>query len=162
MSWDDDNDDGAWAPDDDGAFGDDDVETANPAISREEDMRTHSPPASVGGTVERQPVALVAVYSNDGQPLVARTVMENGKPRQLEQFRRPTPDEYNAIMFGAKIVRGGVVAADVSTAQHTAAQMQRTPLGAWSAQKKLAVFGLGALAVGATTYGIYRWRKGKR
>lgn len=158
--------------DSDSVFGNERRDSSNPAIPLEADTRMHSPPAQVQNKgpdktmMQRSPVALVAVFDEDSQPLVARTVMKEGKPVQLEEYRRPTPDEYNAIMFGGKIVRGGVVAQNVPTGTNTRAAMQKTPLGEikepWSKKKKALVFGVVGLSALGAGYGIYRWRKGKR
>jgi len=153
--------------DEDSIFGDEKLDQTNPAVTLEDDMQQHSPPANVENrgkstaTMSRQPVALVAVYDENSQPLVARTVMKEGRPMRLEEYRRPTPDEYNAIMFGGKIVRGGVVGEEVSASTNERAALQKAPLGEWSMKKKVAVWalvGIGALGAG---WGIYRWRKGK-
>lgn len=168
------DDDGAFADDDDGVFmdtetvfGDDvPVDSSNPAVTREAEAQRRSPPVQMQNkgsnkAMLKQPVALVAVFDENSQPLVARTVMKEGRPVQLEEYRRPTPDEYNSIMFGGKIVRGGVVGENVPTTTHQSANMQKTPLGGWSKKKKVLVYTLvtvGALGAG---YGVYRWRKGR-
>jgi hypothetical protein len=153
-----------WDDDDDGAF--DDTEAvfgeAEPvnAPAPQQDTRMQAPPAQTQNA-PRQKAALVASFGQDGQPMVARHVMKDGRPMQLEPFRRPTPDEYNAIMFGGKLVRGGVVAEDVPTGTNLDAQMQRAPLGE-SAPKKKWLMGLGGVVlVGGLGYGIYRWRKNR-
>lgn len=158
-----------WNNEDDGVFNDPEAsfgqESSAVTISREDDAKMHSPPANTKALVKqqpRQPVALVAAFGPDGQPKVARTVMQDGKPVHLEEFRRPTPDEYNAIMFGGKIVRGGVAAENVPTSANLQASMQRTPLGEMSTQKKV-LLGLGAVAVlGGVGYGVYRWKFAKK
>lgn len=165
-----DNNDGAWAGDDDNGFDEEHFgsDTRNPAVTREQDARTHSPPAKTvpapqpKTTALAERTALVAVYDKNSQPLVARTVMRNGKPFQLEEFRRPTPDEYNALMFNGRIVRGGVVAENVPTSTNEEAAVSRAPLGAWSPVKKVVVIGGVGLALVGAGYGIYRWRKGRR
>lgn len=160
--------------DTDSVFGDEVLDSSNPAIPPEADKRIHSQAVSMSNArpdnsmLQQKtggPVSLVAVYDESGQPMVARTVMENGRPVQLEEFRRPTPDEYNAIMFGGKIVQGGVVGEQVPTTTNLQNNLQKTPLGEfkppWSTKKKVVVWslvGLGALGAG---YGIYRWRKAK-
>lgn len=105
------------------------------------------------------PVALVAVFDQNGQPLVARHRMENGKPSPLEDFRQPNPDEYNSIMFNGKIVRGGVVAENVSTATNLGPTLMRTPLGQTepSPLKKAAMYIGGIGVLGAAGYFGWRW-----
>lgn len=156
SDWDND-DDGAWGiSSDEGDWSADKEERSNnPAISAEHDARIHSPPAKnvQGAMVPSQgPVALVAQFDAQGQPLVARTQMRNGKPVQLEEFRRPTPDEYNSLMFGGKIVRGGVVGSEVPAGANLMARSQRTPLGQTSGGmnwKRIALYaGVGTVAIG--------------
>ena len=150
--------DGAW-DNDESIFDDHEEDTSNPGISAEEDRLEHSPPVHAGNV----PVALVAVFDEYGAPKVARTVMENGKPKQLEDFRQPTADEYNSVMFNAKIVRGGVVGTNVPTSTNLSTAMQKAPLGyvppkpPW--KKVATVAGVG-IALAGVGYGLYRWKNG--
>jgi hypothetical protein len=165
------SDEGAWSAQDDtesifddeeSIFGDEGpVDTRNQLVPQRVDDMIHSTPSrSQGSNVQK--VALVAVFDKDGQPLVARTVMKNGKPEQLEPYRRPTADEYNAIMFGGKIVRGGVVAENVPTGTNVKDQLQRTPLGAAESKtKKVLKWGLVGGALAGAGYAVYRWRQNK-
>jgi hypothetical protein len=162
-SWGAEDDEGVFR-DNDSIFGDaEDANSANPLLSTEEDAEMHSPPGGPGaqrGPLHR-PVALVAVFDDNGEPLVAKTVMENGKPKQLEEYRRPTPDEYNALMWDAKIVRGGVVGTNVPTTTNLQPNMQKTPLGMVPTNgvkpwKKWALLGgVGIAAIGGG-YFIYK------
>jgi hypothetical protein len=168
-----DNEDGVWPASDEGLFDDDEsifgdegqVDHDNPNISRADDVRMHSHPAQVaGGALEA--VSLVAVFDEQGQPVVARHRMHKGKPLQMEEFRRPTADEYNSVMFGGKIVRGGVVAENTPTTTHLPGTMQRTPLGQVHAEKrgpdwkKIGLITVGGATVVAGGYYAYnRWVK---
>lgn len=159
--WADDDDDGAFSSEE-SIFGDEgSVDTDNRLLTRSEDARLHSPPVAVkpGGIVE-QPVALVAVFDERGEPLVARHRMEKGKPVQLEEFRRPTPDEYNSVMFNGQIVRGGVVAENVPVTTNLQPNLMRTPLGQTQTGtdwKKIGMFTIGGLALVGGSYYAYRW-----
>jgi hypothetical protein len=163
--WDNDDDSGVF-DDEESIFGDDSVDQNNPLVSKEYDMQTSSPVANVSGGAE-QPVALVAVFDDQGLPMVARHVMHGDRPVQLEEFRRPSPDEYNSIMFGGKIVKGGVVGQDVLT--RTGRGLQKTPLGIFGQAaveepkwKKVAKIGVGLGVVGGAGYLGWRWWKNRK
>jgi hypothetical protein len=160
-----DNDDEGVFDEDESIFGDHHADPNNPLVSKEYDMQTSSPVANVSGSVD-QPVALVAVFDDQGLPMVARHVMQSGRPVQLEEFRRPSPDEYNSIMFGGKIVKGGVVGQEVLT--RTGRGLQKTPLGflgqapdepKW---KKVAKVGAGVAVTGGIGYLGWRWWKNRK
>lgn len=159
---------GVWANDDDGLFRDEEsifgdegmVDTDNRLLTNSEDARMHSPPVRAGHAVE-QPVALVAVFDQNGEPLVARHQMQGGKPQQLEEFRRPDPDEYNSVMFGGKIVKGGVVGEQVPTGTNLKPTLMRTPLGQTQQTgpnwKKIGLVTVGGVALVGGGYFAYRW-----
>lgn len=168
SDWDN-EDDGAWGiSSDEGDWSADEEERSNnPAITSEQDALVHSPPVkNVQGA--QGPVALVAQFDAQGQPLVARTQMRDGRPVQLEEFRRPTPDEYNSLMFGGKIVRGGVVGSQVPAGTNLMARSQRTPLGQTTTGinwKRVALYaGVGTAAIGGGwfAYKKLQGRKGKK
>ena len=160
---------GAWASDEDeeGIFDDEEsvfgdegkVDTSNRALPEVADKAMHSPPAVVKTPPKTEKAALVAIYDKQGQPKVAKTVMREGKPKQLEPFRQPTPDEYNSLMFNGKIVRGGVVAQEVPISTNETAALEKTPLGGWSGKKKALVFGGAGIAVAGAAYWYFKIRK---
>jgi len=149
-------------------WGGEEVETANPLITQERDEKMHSPPSQANNAIvaHQGPVSLVAVFDDNNEPMVARTVMKNGRPELLEEYRRPTQDEYNSIMFGGKIVRGGVVAQNSPTGTNVDATMRRTPLGNMGISvdwKKLALYsGVGVLAIGGGWYGYKKLKARKK
>jgi hypothetical protein len=165
-TWDNDNDDDGLFDDGESIFGDQgNVDQNNPLVSKEYDMQSSSPIANVSGSVD-QPVALVAVFDDQGLPMVARHVMQNDRPVQLEEFRRPSPDEYNSIMFGGKIVKGGVVGQEALT--RTGRGLQKTPLGIFGQVaeepkwKKVAKWGAGIGVTSGVGYLGYRWWKNRK
>ena len=95
--------------------------------------RASSPPVRTGGVVAQPRVEkLFAVFQADGSPIVAKHCFENGQWRKLEDFRRPSADEYNSIMFNGKVVQGGQVVHNAPTGTNAAATMATSPLGALS------------------------------
>ncbi len=163
--------DGDWGDGDNGGDWGEDIEDwgedsvgetnpqANPLIPDEADARMHSPPASV--PVQESKPALVAKFDSQGRPFVCCKVkVVNGKPVQITEWRRPTADEYNAIMFKGKklVVEGGVAAENVPAPTNAAATSAMVPLGEapqpmW---KKVAKVGAGVAIVGTVGYFGYR------
>jgi hypothetical protein len=163
-----DDSEGAWASDEDeqGIFDDEEsvfgdegkVDTSNRALPVVADKAMHSPPVAMKKPATEK-AALVAIYDKAGNPQVAKTVMRDGKPKQLEPFRQPTPDEYNSLMFNGKIVRGGVVAQEVPISTNEQAALEKTPLGGWSKTKKVAVFGGAGIAIAGAAYWYFKKRR---
>lgn len=144
-------------------------------LTREEDREESSPPAAIApsnvipfpkgaaaGPV-RERVDLVAVYDDNGEPLVKRVVIRGGKPVHLDQkFRRPTPDEYQSLLWNGKIVKGGIVAENTNTSPGRG--MEKTPLGAVSSVnwKKVGIIGAGVAGVGVASWLGWRWWQNRR
>jgi len=115
---------------------------------------------------EQRSVALVAVFDASGQPVVARTVMDGGVAKRLEDWRTPTPDEYNALMWGGKIVKGGVVGERVPAGTRLSEALQRVPLGAADGQKrdwkKIGLWTVGTVvALGGGYYAYRKWSEAR-
>ena len=166
--------DGDWGNGDSGGdwgedleqWGDDSIgevnSQANPQMPLEADAAEHSPPVvDVRGAAEESKVALVAKFDAQGRPYVCcRVKVVNGKPVQLEEWRRPTADEYNAIMFNGKkiVMENGVAAENVPTTTNFKETTAMVPLGETqeSPMKKYLKWGAGLTLVGVVGYFGYK------
>lgn len=134
-------------------------------LTREEDREANSPPANIipFPGQKRERVDLVARYDANGEPFVKRVVIRDGKPVSLDkQFRRPTPDEYQSLLWNGKIVQGGIVAENTNTSPGRG--MAKTPLGETGGTnwKKVGLIGAGVVGVGVAGWLGWRWWQGRQ
>lgn len=164
--------DGDWGADDNGGDWGDDLEQwgddslgendsqVNPNMPKAADAAEHSPPVVDVKGAQESKAALVAKFDSQGRPFVCcRVKVVNGKPVQLEEWRRPTPDEYNAIMFNSKkvVMENGVAAENVPTTTNFNQTTAMVPLGeAQSPVKKYLKWGAGLTALGLIGYFGYK------
>ncbi len=104
-------------------------------------------PEQIPGTAGRNPpavVQLLAVWDQQGRPSVAKAV--NGSP--VEAWRAPTPQEWELLRQGGRMVRGGLSAAP---------EVSAVPGG--TAMKKLLIAGAALAAVGGLAYWYVKKRE---
>lgn len=129
----------------------------NPLISKEQERQqweTPKPHRALPGPAtieqaERAKKQLVAKFDQNGQPFVARHV--NGKA--VEQWRRPTQKEHEALRTRGRLVKGGIGAA-------TASAMVVPPPPPGTDWKKVAMWAGGLAAAGYGSWWLWnKYRK---
>jgi len=94
----------------DSIFQDRDLDSENPLISLEEQTAMNPTVETAGAKT------LMAVFQEDGYPLVAMAAVEAGELTPTEGFRAPSPDEYSLIKQKGKLIKGGVTQVPIGPA----------------------------------------------